>query len=68
MKMNDIEFLMHAMNSVNSEDMEVVKAFRNDKDSVQRLADLVGLHGDELFKVINQLKGLANGENDGGIK
>lgn len=59
MKMNDIEFLMYAMNSVNSEDMEVVKAFRNDKDSVQRLADLVGLHGDELFKVINQLRELS---------
>jgi hypothetical protein len=59
MNMNDIEFLMYAMNSVNSDDMEVVKAFRNDKDSVQRLADLVGLHGDELFKVINQLKGIA---------
>jgi hypothetical protein len=58
MKPNDIEFLMHAMNSLNSEDMKVVNAFRNDKDNVQRLADLVGLHGDELFKTIDKLKGV----------
>lgn len=58
MKLNDIEFLMHAMNCVNSPDMAVVREFRNDPANVKRLADLVGLHGDELFKVINQLKGI----------
>jgi hypothetical protein len=66
MKPNDIEFLMHAMNCLNSSDIEVVKAFRNSKDNVQRLADLVGVHGDELFKTIDKLKGIMSEENDGG--
>jgi hypothetical protein len=60
MKPNDIEFLMHAMNSLNSADKEVVNAFRNSKDNIQRLADLVGVHGDELFKTIDKLKGLTS--------
>jgi phage-related tail protein len=56
MKPNDIEFLMYAMNSLNSQDMEVVNAFRNSKDNVQRLSDLVGLYGNELFKAIDHIK------------
>lgn len=58
MKSNDIEFLMHAMNCLNNQDMKTVDAFRTNKDNVQRLSDLVGLHGDDLFKVIDQLKAI----------
>ena len=55
---NDIEFLMFAMNSVNSPNREEVKAFRENPAHVGRLAKLVGTHGDELFRVIAQLKGI----------
>ena len=58
--LNDIEFLMFAMNRVNSHNIEEVKEFRDNPQHVKRLADLVGLHGDELFRVIDNLKGLGN--------
>ena len=58
MNSKDIEFLMFALNSVNSSDRDEVKAFRENSAHVRRLVDLVDLHGDDLFKVIDQLKGL----------
>ena len=58
--LNDIEFLMFAMNRVNSHNIEEVREFRDNPQHVKRLAHLVGLHGDELFKVIDNLKGLGN--------
>lgn len=60
MKPNDIEFLMHAMNCLNSPSKEVVEAFRKDKDSIKRLAELAGTNKDELFKVIDKLRGISN--------
>ena len=56
MKPNDIEFLMHAINCLNSPNMEVVKSFRQNKDSVKRLAELAGTNRDVL-EVIDKLKG-----------
>lgn len=66
MKPNDIEFLMHAMNSLNSSDMEVVKAFRNSKDNINRLAELAKADKDALLSTIDKLKGIMNEESDGG--
>jgi hypothetical protein len=60
MKMNDIEFLMYAMNCVNSDDKSVVKEFRQDENHVKRLAELVGEHGDEVFKKIDEIRGLTD--------
>jgi hypothetical protein len=55
---NDIEFLMFAMNSVNSPNREEVKAFRENREHLSRLVELTKTHGDELFRVIDQLKGI----------
>ena len=60
MKPNDIEFLMYAMNSLNSQDMEVVKAFRNSKDNINRLAELAKADKDALLSTIDKLKGLTS--------
>lgn len=61
MKMNDIEFLMYAMNCVNSEDREVVRAFRSDMGHVKRLIDIVGqLSTEELNSKLNEIRGLAD--------
>ena len=60
MKPNDIEFLMHAMNCLNSSDMEVVKAFRNSKDNINRLAELAKADKDALLSTIDKLKGLTS--------
>ena len=57
MKTEDIEFLIHAMDCLNSPNMEVVKSFRNDKDSIKRLVELASLNREDLFKVIDRLKG-----------
>jgi hypothetical protein len=58
MKPNDIEFLMHAMNSLNSQDMKVVNAFRNSKDNINRLAQLANADKDALLSTIDRLKGI----------
>jgi hypothetical protein len=58
MKPNDIEFLMHAMNSLNSQDMKVVNAFRNSKDNINRLAELANADKDALLSTIDRLKGI----------
>jgi hypothetical protein len=58
MKPNDIEFLMHAMNCLNSADMKVVNSFRNDKGNVSRLVELVSVDRDEFFSVVDKLKGI----------
>lgn len=60
MKPNDIEFLMYAMNCLNSSDMEVVKAFRNSKDNINRLAELAKADKDALLSTIDKLKGLTS--------
>jgi hypothetical protein len=60
MKPNDIEFLMHAMNCLNSSDKEVVNAFRNSKDNINRLAELAKADKDALLSTIDKLKGLTS--------
>lgn len=60
LNMNDIEFLMYAMNCVNSEDREIVRAFRSDMEHVKRLADLAGqLSVKELNSKLDEIRGLA---------
>jgi hypothetical protein len=54
----DIEFLMFALRSVNSPNREEVKAFRENREHLSRLVELTKTHGDELFRVIDQLKGI----------
>jgi hypothetical protein len=56
MKTEDIKFLMHAMNCLNSPNMEVVNSFRNDKVSISRLVELVSQNREEFFRVIDELK------------
>jgi len=58
MKPNDIEFLMHAMNCLNSPNKEVVEAFRTNKHNINRLAELVSIDKAEFLNVLDKLKGI----------
>lgn len=56
MKLNDIEFLMYAMDCINSPNPEMVELFRKNESHVKRLADIVGQNKDELIEVIKSIK------------